>query len=195
MIALTFDAGSDLGNTNQILAILEEYGIHASFGLTGDWITAHPDYVKRISGGGHQIINHTLKHSSYTGLSTKSGPLSPAKRLAQLQANETLVRSTAGRASKPFWRPPYGDYDASVLRDVGAAGYSKTILWTIDSLGWAGLSADQIYQRVIERSGNGAIILMHVGAASQDAAALERLIQTLRGRSFTFGTVTQVIAP
>jgi peptidoglycan/xylan/chitin deacetylase (PgdA/CDA1 family) len=195
MIALTFDAGSDLGNTKQILSILNEYGVVASFGLTGDWINAHPDYVKLIAADGHQVINHTLKHPSYTGLSSKSGPLSPAKRLAQLEANEALLRTATGRSSKPYWRPPYGDYDASVLRDVGAAGYSRTILWTVDSLGWAGLTADQIYQRVIKSSGNGAIILMHVGSASLDAAALERVIQTLRGHGYAFGTVAQVSAP
>jgi peptidoglycan/xylan/chitin deacetylase (PgdA/CDA1 family) len=195
MIALTFDAGSDLGHTREIIAILDEYDVVASFGLTGDWVKAHPDDAKLIASRGYQLLNHTLGHPSYTGYSEGFGPISPARRLAQLVANDTLLRAATGRTGKPYWRPPYGDYDTTVLRDVGAAGYSKTILWTVDSLGWAGLTADQIYHRVVDGSSNGAIIMMHVGSASQDVAALERVIKTLRGRGYTFGSVAQVIAP
>jgi peptidoglycan/xylan/chitin deacetylase (PgdA/CDA1 family) len=195
MIALTFDCGSDLGNTYRILDILAEYNIKASFGLAGSWIKANPDAVRRIVQEGHQVINHTLNHPSYTGYSAGSGPISPAKRLSQLEANDALLRTVAGATAKPYWRPPFGDYDAGVLRDVGAAGWSRTILWTVDSMGWAGASPSEIKQRVIANAGNGVIVLMHVGAASRDVDALESLIQTLQGRGYQFGTVAQVIAP
>jgi len=193
-IALTFDAGSDLGYTQQIIETLEGYGITASFGLTGDWMNAYPDYAAWIAADGHQLLNHTLKHPSYTGVSAGSGPLSPAKRLAQIAANESILSSVCGRGSKPYWRPPYGDYDAGVLRDVGALGYSRTVMWTVDSMGWNGDSTDQIYNRVINAAGNGAIVLMHVGGASQDANALESVINRLRRLGYSFGTVSQVIA-
>jgi peptidoglycan/xylan/chitin deacetylase (PgdA/CDA1 family) len=195
MIALTFDAGSDLGHTQQIIEILEEYEITASFGLTGSWIDEYPDYAAWIAADGHQIINHTIRHPSYTGASDPSGPISPAKRISQLVGNETKIRAIGGKASKPYWRPPFADRDWSVLRDVGAAGYSRTVLWTIDTMGWDGATADQIYRKVVDGAGNGVIVLMHVGSASRDAAALERIIKTLRGRGYTFGTVAQVIMP
>jgi peptidoglycan/xylan/chitin deacetylase (PgdA/CDA1 family) len=195
MIALTFDAGADLGYTQQIIEILEEYEVTASFGLTGTWIASYPDYAAWIAADGHQILNHTLNHPSYTGYSTGTGAISPAKRLSQLEANETRIRAAAGVSTKPYWRPPYGDVDAGVLRDVGADGYSKTVLWTIDTMGWDGASVDQIYQKVVNGAGNGVIVLMHVGAASRDAKALERVIQALRSRGYAFGTVAQVIAP
>lgn len=195
MIALTFDAGSDLGHTQQIIALLEEYGITASFGLTGLWIDEHPDDAAWIAADGHQIINHTLRHPSYTGASDPSGPLSPAKRISQLIGNEAKIRAIGGKTSTPYWRPPFADRDASVLRDVGAAGYSRTVLWTIDTLGWDGATADQITQQVVTGAGNGVIVLMHVGSASQDAMALERIIQALRKKGYAFGTVAQVIAP
>jgi peptidoglycan/xylan/chitin deacetylase (PgdA/CDA1 family) len=193
-IALTFDAGSDLGYTEDILQILERYGIRASFGITGSWIKAHSDYAAWIAADGHQLLNHTLNHLSYTGASTGGGAISPAKRLAQIQANESLLWNYAGVGSRPYWRPPYGDYNTSVLRDVGALGYGKTVLWTIDTLGWNGYSADQIYQRVIGRAGNGAIVLMHVGSDSADGVALERIIKSLRGSGYGFGTLADVVA-
>jgi peptidoglycan/xylan/chitin deacetylase (PgdA/CDA1 family) len=195
VIALTFDAGLDLGNTERILTTLEEYGVAASFGLTGTWIESYPDYAARIVDDGHQILNHTLNHASYTGDSDPSGPISPAKRLSQLEANEEVIRATTGATAKPYWRPPFGDRDAGVLRDVGTAGWSKTVLWTIDTMGWDGATPDQIFQKVTNEAGNGVIVLMHVGAASEDVEALDRIIQTLRGRGYAFGTVAQVIAP
>jgi peptidoglycan/xylan/chitin deacetylase (PgdA/CDA1 family) len=193
-IALTFDAGSDLGYTQTIIETLETYGIMASFGLTGDWMNAYPDYAAWIAADGHQLLNHTLKHPSYTGVSAGSRPLSPAKRLAQIQANELILSDVCGRGSRPYWRPPYGDYDSGVLRDVGALGYRRTVMWTVDSMGWNGYTTTQITNRVMGAAGNGAIVLMHVGGASQDANALDAIIRRLRGAGYSFGTVAQVIA-
>jgi peptidoglycan/xylan/chitin deacetylase (PgdA/CDA1 family) len=195
MMALTFDAGSDLGNTEKIIGLLEEYGVKASFGLTGDWVRQHPDYAAWIAADGNQILNHTLNHPSFTGYSTGTGPISPARRLSQIQAAESAIRSATGVRAKPYWRPPYGDYDSGVLRDTGAYGYTRAVMWTVDSMGWNGYSADQIVGRVTSRAGNGVIVLMHVGSDSQDAAALERIIVRLRAQGYSFGTVAQVLAP
>jgi peptidoglycan/xylan/chitin deacetylase (PgdA/CDA1 family) len=193
-IALTFDAGSDLGYTQQIIETLENYGIIASFGLTGDWMNAYPDFAAWIAADGHQLLNHTLKHPSFTGVSAGSRPLSPAKRLAQIQANELIMGDDCGRGARPYWRPPYGDYDDGVLRDVGTLGYSRTAMWTVDSMGWNGYTTTQIINRVMGSAGNGAIVLMHVGGASQDANALDAIIRRLRDAGYSFGTISQVIA-
>jgi len=192
MVALTFDAGADAGYTASILTTLKNNGIKASFGLTGDWVNNNQSLTKRVVADGHELINHTLKHNSYTGLSTGE-TLSPAQRLSHLEATEKIFKEVTGRTTKPLWRPPYGDYDAGVLRDVGADGFSKTIMWDIDSFGWNGYSTDQIYWRVVNNVQNGSIILFHVGSQSQDANALQRIINTLRTRGFSFGTVTQTI--
>ena len=63
-----------------------------------------------------------------------------------------------------------------------------------DSFGWNGLSADQIYTRVMGNMGWGKIVLMHVGAASQDANALDRIIRELERQGYAFGTFADVIA-
>jgi peptidoglycan/xylan/chitin deacetylase (PgdA/CDA1 family) len=194
-VALTFDCGSDYGYTDKILATLANHGVAASFGVTGDWIRANPDGARKIAASGYQVINHTLSHPSFTGISTPgTGNRSPAKRLSQIQANESLIRSGMGVTSVPWWRPPYGDINDSVLQDAGALGYTRTAMWTIDSLGWNGLTANQIYWRVINNMVWGGIVLMHVGAASQDANALDRMIRSLELSGYTFGTVAQITA-
>jgi peptidoglycan/xylan/chitin deacetylase (PgdA/CDA1 family) len=158
-------------------------------------MNAYPDGARKIAAAGYQVINHTLNHPSFTGVSTPgTGNRSPAKRLSQIQANESLIKRVMGKTSKPWWRPPYGDIDDSVLRDVGALGYTRTAMWTIDSLGWNALTADQIYWRVMNRMAWGAIVLMHVGIQSQDANALDRLIRNLELAGYAFATVEQISA-
>lgn len=193
MVALTFDAGADLGYTQQIIETLEAHGKTATFSLTGAWMNAFPDYARWIVADGFQVMNHTLDHPSYTGYSAP-GPISPARRLSQLVANESRLTAITGRASSPYWRPPYGDIDDSVLRDVGAIGYSRTVLWTVDTMGWKGISQDQIYTNIMAKLGWGMIVLMHVGAASNDGPVLERVIHRFRDLGYAFGTVAQTIA-
>jgi peptidoglycan-N-acetylglucosamine deacetylase len=69
-VALTFDAGADVGYTSQILDFLRDQGIKATFGMTGQFAQANPDLVKRMVDEGHQLINHTWDHASLTGANT-----------------------------------------------------------------------------------------------------------------------------
>lgn len=69
-VALTFDAGADRGYAEAILDTLDEYGIKASFGITGHWAEENPDLVARMVEDGHMVFNHTWTHRSFTGFST-----------------------------------------------------------------------------------------------------------------------------
>ncbi len=193
MVALTFDAGSDAGNTTQILQILAANGIKGSFSLTGLWSQAHPDLVKAIADGGHLLMNHTQDHQSFTGLSTGTGPLSTKDRIAELDEADLTIRSIAGRTTKPYFRPPYGDTDGSVLCDAYAAGYNYVVMWTVDTLGWNGASVGQIVQTSLSKAKPGAIYIMHVGSESQDAAALQQVIDGLKAQGYSFGTIADIV--
>jgi peptidoglycan-N-acetylglucosamine deacetylase len=193
VVALTFDAGSDRGYAEQILNTLAAKGVKADFGMTGVWAEKNPDLIKRIVADGHHLMNHSWDHPSFTGYSTGKPPLTSAQRADQLKRTEDLMRKQAGVELKPYFRPPYGDYDDSVLRDLEANGYTINVMWTIDTLGWDGLTAVQINKRVFDNVKPGAIILMHVGAASQDASALPTMIDGLRQRGYRFATVKQYV--
>jgi peptidoglycan/xylan/chitin deacetylase (PgdA/CDA1 family) len=201
MVAYTFDAGSDLGYTKSILDFLKAKGIKAGFGLTGAWAQSYPTYTQRIAAEGHLVFDHSWNHPSFTGASTGSAALTPARRTDEVVRTNNKIVELTGRTSKPYFRPPYGDYDSSVLRDVGANGYGKSVMWSVDSLGWDGLTATQICNRVVDamdaagNGGNGYIVLMHVGSQSQDANALSCMTTRLKSRGFSFGTVSQVLAP
>jgi peptidoglycan-N-acetylglucosamine deacetylase len=67
-------------------------------------------------------------------------------------------------------------------------------MWTIDTLGWNGLSAQAILDRTLAGAAPGAIVLLHVGAASRDAAALQPMIDALRARGYHFATLEELAA-
>lgn len=201
MVSYTFDAGADLGHTGAILVFLRDQGIRASFGLTGKWANANPTAVQRMVGDGHHLINHTWTHGSLTGFSTRQSPMTPARRSEELVRTNNKIIALTGTSTRPHFRPPYGDHDAGVLRDVGANRFRTNVMWGVDSLGWKGRTAAEICDRVVgsmdadAKGGNGYIILFHVGEQSADAAALPCITTALRHRGFTFGTVPQVLAP
>lgn len=192
IVALTFDAGADRGYAEEILDTLHAEGVVATFGMTGDWAEANPDLVLRMVDEGHMLMNHTETHRSWTGFSTSAAPLTSAERAAELRATEAVIQAIAGYDMRPYFRPPYGDYDDSLIADLQANGYTVNVMWTVDSLGWKGLTAAEITARTLDGTIPGAIHLFHVGAASLDAAALPDIIRGLRDLGYRFVTVDEM---
>ncbi|HUG14332.1 MAG TPA: polysaccharide deacetylase family protein [Thermomicrobiales bacterium] len=188
VMSLTFDAGADRGYTVQILDTLASNGIKASFGMTGVWAEQNPDLIQRIHNEGHHFINHSWNHPSFNGLTS-------AQRADQLTRTENLIRTQVGVDMRPYFRPPYGEYNDSVLADLAANGYTINVMWSTDSLGWNGLTATQITQRVVSQAVPGGIVLFHVGAQSQDAAALQPIINQLRAQGYRFQSIADFIEP
>ncbi|TAK74242.1 MAG: polysaccharide deacetylase family protein [Dehalococcoidia bacterium] len=188
-VALTFDAGADRGYAEQILDTLRDAGVHASFGMTGQWAEANPDLLRRMVAEGHHIINHTQTHDSFTGLSTGRAPKSPEARARELAMTEAAVLRIAGVSTKPYFRPPYGDLDASVREDVQTQGYEIIAMWTVDSQGWNGLSRTGIEARCLRMAAPGAVYVFHVGSAAQDGPALPAIIAGLRQQGYQVGTL------
>lgn len=193
-VTLTFDAGADRGHAERILDELARQRVPAAFGMTGKWAESNRDLLARMQREGHELINHSYDHSSFTGVSWSAVARTPAERAAQLTRTERIIEEVTGTSTKPYFRPPFGDYDSSVLADVGALGYGTTVMWTVDSMGWRGWEANQIAQRCLEGAAAGAIYIFHVGAASKDAEALGAIIDGLRARGFEIVRLADLLA-
>jgi peptidoglycan/xylan/chitin deacetylase (PgdA/CDA1 family) len=188
-VALTFDAGADRGFAGRILTTLERNHVRATFGMTGLWAEQNPDLVKRMARDGDTFINHTYDHRSFTGLSTQSMPLTRAQRVWEITRAEQTIKRISGRNARPYFRPPFGDYDPATLSLLHQMGYRYMVMWTVDSLGWQHASVQAIVQRCLDDAQPGAIYLMHVGSQSQDGVALPTVIRLLERRHYTFVTV------
>jgi peptidoglycan/xylan/chitin deacetylase (PgdA/CDA1 family)/LysM repeat protein len=194
-VAFTFDAGADAGYTTRILDTLQANSVHATFGMTGKFAQQNPQLVQRMVNEGHTLINHTYDHASWTGNSTGAAPLTRQQRWDELDQTESIIEQLTGTTTLPYFRPPYGDYDQSVLDDVGARGYAYSVMWTVDSRGWTGIPAPQITQRCLDNATPGAIYIFHVGSASQDGVALQDVIDGLRAKGYVIGDLGSVLAP
>jgi peptidoglycan/xylan/chitin deacetylase (PgdA/CDA1 family) len=196
-IALTFDAGGDSDHADRLLAALREAGIRSSFFVTGDFCRRHPDIVQAIAADGHPIHNHSWSHPD---LRTLSG----AAIRAELERTDARVLELTGRSTRPFFRPPFGERDARVLREAAAAGF-QSVYWTLDSLDAYGeeKTAEAVVRRVMHppagghdpaRFLDGAIVLLHVGKRGT-AEAIPRLAADLRAQGLQFATVEEIVNP
>ncbi|ACZ37689.1 polysaccharide deacetylase [Sphaerobacter thermophilus DSM 20745] len=186
VIALTFDCGSDIGYTVQILDTAKEKDVRLTFGMTGAWAQANPDLVRRMVDEGHQLINHSWDHPEFTVIGS-------AQRADQLRRTEDVVRSLTGYEMRPYFRPPYGSMNDSVLADLAANGYTYNIMWSVDTRGWQGRSIEAITHETLAGAAPGAIVLMHVGATSLDGLALGGIIDQLRARGYRFATIEEFV--
>jgi peptidoglycan/xylan/chitin deacetylase (PgdA/CDA1 family) len=192
-VSLTFDAGADRGYAELILDILRDTEVKASFGMTGMWAQQNSDLVVRMVNEGHELINHTWRHGSFTGISTNSRPMSVDVRASELERTEELLKGLTGQSTRPMFRPPYGDLNEGVLRDVSDQGYDYTIMWTVDSLGWNHLPTQGIIDRCLSRAAPGTIYIFHVGIESLDAIALPAIIDGLRDRGLRAVKISEMI--
>lgn len=187
VVALTFDDGDDGGHIKGILAILAANNIKSTFFVTGKSAQNHPSLIKAISDAGMEIGNHSYSHPDFTTISYSS-------MQSQLSTTEGILSGITGKTTKPYFRPPYGGYNSSVLQAVGDAGYTKTIYWTIDTLDWEGKTTYEIYTKVFNNITPGAIVLMHTSTdAPNTEYALQQMIDGLRDRGYNFTTVSGIL--
>jgi polysaccharide deacetylase family sporulation protein PdaB len=151
-VAISFDASWGADKTLDILNLLGQYSVDATFFLVELWINEFPDLVEEIDKRGFEIGNHSSTHCNMTKLSRQQ------IELELTQTNEAISNIT----SKPvkLFRPPFGAYNNTLINTVEALGMT-TIQWDVDSLDWKGISAMDINLRVMNRVENGSIILMH----------------------------------
>ncbi len=194
VVHLSFDAGADRGYAESILDTLAAEGVPASFGMTGQWAQANPDLIQRIGAEGHQLINHSWDHRSFTGLSDRRGGQSAAQIHSQLERTDNLLVDLTGKSTKPFFRPPFGDYNDATLGVTFNEGYLYNMMWTVDSFGWRRVPAGDIVARCLRLAEPGAIILMHVGIESRDGPALPAVIAGLREQGYGFVSLTDLLA-
>lgn len=186
VVALTFDAGSDDGHTRAILDILQDEGVRATFFLTGEWLSRFPDSGKAIVDRGHEVGHHSYDHPHLTKLTGD-------EIRGQLSRTEEQATRALGRSLKPLFRPPFGEYDARVLEVVGDSGYDRIVMWTVDSLDWKMIPAQELTDRVVSGVVPGAIVLMHVGAQTNTPEALPGIIKQLRNKGYGFATVSDLL--
>lgn len=182
LAALTFDDGPTVGITDQVLDILEENHVTASFFLIGNQITPETEYLmKRAHRMGCSIENHSLTHRSMPSLSREE--------IAE-EIEETSRRIEAVVGEKPeFFRPPFIDYDQKM--------YDVIDLLFICAYGcedWEPkVSADERICRVLEAAKPGYMVLLHdMKDNQQTVEAIRTIIPALKKQGYELVNIREL---
>ena len=187
LVALTFDDGPHPKYTAEILDILAEYGVHATFFVIGQNAKEHPDLVRRELSEGHEVGNHTEHHYH-------TGQIGIGTLRRDMEACEQALFEITGKRPTLF-RPPEGVDNTAIRQTCEDMGY-RMILWCVDTRDWAHNPVGNIVANVEHNTVNGSIILMHdwIAEKSPTPAALRRLIPMLQASGYEFVTVSQLLA-
>ena len=126
-IALTFDDGPHPYRTDEVLNLLENYGIRATFFVVGENVSYYPEPFKRTVALGHEIGNHTYHHTPLSDTSEKTV-------MEEIRQTDEIIFKTAGFHPKLF-RPPEGAYGECALKTAQSMDM-RMILWTVDTRDW-----------------------------------------------------------
>jgi len=197
-LAVTFDDGPDPRWTPQILDILKEKNVPASFFVIGEEASKSPGLLRREYAEGHSIGNHTYTHPVFD-------EISPTQLRWELNLTQRLIESTLGVKSILF-RPPYGiDHQPEYAEEVAQLPIAQDMGYLIvgqkiDPHDWRQpygkqVAAQEIIDGVLQQANAGNIILFHDGGGdrSQTVAALPVIIDELRARGFQFVPVSALL--
>lgn len=190
-VALTFDDGPNEPYTSEILNVLDQEGVKATFFAVGVNVQTYPEVTRRIVEDGNVIANHSYDHSR---LATAVD-----FRYSQVERAQEIIRSTTG-VSPRFFRPPAGIHTPWQLRKVSSSGLT-TVNWDAEGYDWQRPNTpERIEQKVLSSVRPGSIILLHDGDEthhgsdrSQTVAALPIIIDTLRAEGYSFVTIPQML--
>jgi len=189
VLYLTFDAGYENGYTDEILDVLNKHNVKAAFFLVGDYLERNGDLVRRMVEEGHIVGNHTASHPDMSKIADKTA------FTKELQEVETLFQQVTGKDLPKFCRPPQGIYSQNNLEHAKQLGY-KTVFWSLAYADWDNHkqpTRDYAFSKLMPRTHNGAVILLH--ATSQtNAQILDELLTTWKSQGYRFESIDKLFA-
>jgi peptidoglycan/xylan/chitin deacetylase (PgdA/CDA1 family) len=186
-VALTFDIGYNPHNVD-IMELLAQRGIHATFFVLGLSVYNHPEIVINILKNGHEMGALSWKHDDLTQMSTEQ------VRAEFVQTEKAIARASQYATSRPYFRAPFGKLNPMIRQVAAEQGY-YLIGWTIDNQDWLdGATADTVYDAVTSRLCPGAIIVMH-GYRPATWEALLKILDYLSANGYQAVSLSDLLRP
>ena len=175
-VALTFDDGPG-AYTGQVLDLLAQYHIKATFCVIGRQVWASAELIKRIVAEGHTLCNHTWDHD----LNLRNRPADQIR--AEMQKTLDAIHAVVPGAPVRYFREPGGVWGANTVQMAESLGMTP-LHWAVDPSDWTKPGAPAIISRVLSHTGPGSIVLMHDGGGERSGtvAALRTILPNLTSR-------------
>ena len=183
LVALTLDDGPSRAS-EILLDGLAERNVPVTFFLCGYRIKERPSVVRRMAKEGHELGVHGESHAYFTTMSA------PVLR-RELESTAGAIAQLSGREPK-LVRPPGGLCNKAVLSVCAEEGLS-VIHWNVDPCDWDRTARSKTVSRVLKSAKDGDVVLLH-DMNETTAKNILSLIDALRGRGFSFRTVSALAA-
>lgn len=189
LVALTFDDGPDPLYTKEIMAVLKQYQIPATFFVVGEIAKEHPEILRQEVAEGHELANHTYTHIKMLDMAQAPDQ---KEMLQEISATNDFLESITGKKIK-FFRPPWGKYTPEQQELIQSLGM-EIVLWNICVENSHATTPEKMADRVIKAAKPNMIILAHDGRLdrSRTVAALPLIIESLQNQNYTFVTLTDL---
>ncbi len=169
-IALTFDCAWNDDDIDDIISALKRYDCKATFFVTGKWAEDYSSSLNKLYREGFEIGIHSYNHDDYTTLSSDEILRDMAK------CDAAVLRATGFKPT--LARVPSGAYDDNAVRTIENDG-RICVQWSVDGIDYPeGVTAEQIYNRIVPEVRAGDIILLHNGT-EHTAEVLPRILEQL----------------
>ncbi|MFF3173948.1 polysaccharide deacetylase family protein [Streptomyces sp. NPDC057900] len=181
-VNITIDDGPDPTWTPQVLQLLKESGVKATFCMVGTQAQAHPDLVKAVVAGGHRLCDHTVSHD--TAMDHKS----EAYQSQQILDAERMITKASGGVRPQYYRAPGGAF-TPYSRHLAASRGMRPLGWNVDTKDFEHPGVAAIVATVKSEISNGPTILFHDagGDRAETLAALREVLPWLKEQGYTFG--------
>jgi len=185
-IAITFDDGPDLKFTPQILDILQEKEVVATFFVVGIQVNKYPEILQRIEAEGHLIGNHSYNHPNFTKLTRE-------ELADEITRTDELIFGAVGHVPT-IVRPPYGASNDEVNELLEELDKS-VMLWNIDPRDWDGSAVEDMLENILMNAKDGGNILLHSFGSKHvknTVMLLPLVIDELRAQGYEFVTADEL---
>lgn len=181
-VNITIDDGPDPVWTPQMLDVLREYGVKATFCMVGTQAQAHPDLVKQVVAAGHRLCDHSVAHD--TTMDTKDH----AYQSQQILDAERMITEASGGVRPMYYRAPGGAF-TPYSRQLAASRGMRPLGWNVDTKDFERPGADAIVATVKQELSNGPTLLFHDagGDRSQTVEALRQVLPWLKAQGYACG--------
>lgn len=187
-IYLTFDAGYENGNTEDILDVLKEKDVPAAFFVVGNFVEDEPEILRRMEAEGHIVGNHTMTHPDMASIADID------EFRGELTELEEAYKAVTGKEMKKFYRPPRGVYSENNLKQAQDMGYT-TVLWSLAYEDWYENdqpAREEALNLLNKRIHPGAIVLLH-STSKTNARILGELIDGWREKGYKFESIDKLL--
>ncbi|MFB7596565.1 polysaccharide deacetylase family protein [Streptomyces sp. NPDC056160] len=181
-VNITIDDGPDPHWTPQVLQVLRENGVKATFCMVGTQAKAYPDMVKAVVAAGHRLCDHTVSHD--TAMDHKS----QAYQSREILDAEKMITEASGGVRPMYYRAPGGAF-TPYSRQLAASRGMRPLGWNVDTKDFEHPGTAAIVATVKQEVRNGPTVLFHDagGDRAQTVAALREVLPWLKQQGYSFG--------